>query len=76
MPVCTVQLFATIKSRLMKEKGRLRSISAQSGVPYPTLTKITSGAVTDPRISTIQALYDYFEEHAEPSVQTSSVSTH
>lgn len=54
-------LLATIRERLVREKGNLRNIAEKSGVPYPTLTKITSGAVEDPRISTIQSLYDYFE---------------
>ena len=47
-------------ARLNKEKGNLRTVASQSGVPYPTLTKLTSGVVSDPRVSTVQALHDYF----------------
>jgi hypothetical protein len=51
---------ASTLARLNKEKGNLHTVAERSGVPYPTLTKITSGAVSDPRVSTVQALHDYF----------------
>ncbi|WP_213766765.1 hypothetical protein [Caballeronia sp. dw_19] len=51
---------ASTLARLGLEKGNLRTVAKQSGVPYPTLTKLTSGAVGDPRVSTVQALHDYF----------------
>ncbi|ASL45108.1 hypothetical protein bAD24_I16665 [Burkholderia sp. AD24] len=64
------QWFSVVRRRLLREKGNLRNVAAQSGVPYPTLTKITSGAVSDPRVSTVQALHDYFacrpEQAASP----------
>lgn len=54
---------------LEREKGGLREIAKATGVPYSTLSKISSGAVTDPRVSTVQVLYDYFVDRAlaEPS---------
>jgi hypothetical protein len=46
--------------RLDAVRGTWPQISEQSGVPYQTLTKIACRIVTDPRISTVQTLYDYF----------------
>ncbi|MEM5449870.1 hypothetical protein [Paraburkholderia guartelaensis] len=69
-------MFAEIRDRLLREKGNLRNIAAQSGVPYPTLTKITSGAVTDPRISTVQSLYDYFEANPDAAESGTSANVH
>jgi len=51
--------------RLRNEKGRLRVIARDSGVPYSTLTKIVSGVVSDPRVSTVQTLFDYFADRSE-----------
>jgi predicted transcriptional regulator len=59
---------ATVKRHLDSEKGGLRRIAKESGVPYPTLTKISSGAVSDPRVSTVQTLFDYFAHRHEPEV--------
>ncbi|WP_081935928.1 helix-turn-helix domain-containing protein [Burkholderia sp. 9120] len=59
------QWLSAVRRRLLREKGNLRNVAAQSGVPYPTLTKITSGVVSDPRVSTVQALHDYFARRPE-----------
>lgn len=58
-------LLGQVLARLVRERGRLRSISAGAGVPYSTLAKLSAGTVTDPRFSTVQALYDYFESHPD-----------
>ena len=42
----------------------LREIAEATGVPYRTLAKIRYGATQDPRVSTIEALRNYFREHA------------
>ncbi|NIF88077.1 Cro/Cl family transcriptional regulator [Burkholderia sp. Cy-637] len=52
---------------LRASKGRWRQISADTGVPYDTLTKIALSRVSDPRVSNVQALHDYFVA-AEPSM--------
>ncbi|ODP33091.1 hypothetical protein A9762_20830 [Pandoraea sp. ISTKB] len=56
---------------LDKNKGYLPDVARGSGVPYQTVTKIACRLVRDPRISTIQALHDYFASrpgaHALPS---------
>ncbi|MGC2970379.1 hypothetical protein [Paraburkholderia aspalathi] len=36
-------------------------------MPYQTLTKIACRIVSDPRVSTVQTLFDYFASHAEQS---------
>ncbi|WGS50836.1 hypothetical protein LFL96_04840 [Paraburkholderia sp. D15] len=61
------QWLSAVRRRLLCEKGNLRKVAAQSGVPYPTLIKITSGVVSDPRVSTVQALHDYFARRPERS---------
>lgn len=52
-------------------KGDWPKIAEASGVPYQTITKIAGGFVRDPRVSTVQALHDYFahcaNEHSMPS---------
>ncbi|ATF84461.1 hypothetical protein CO712_04930 [Burkholderia gladioli pv. gladioli] len=49
---------------LERERGSLREIAKATGVPYSTLSKISSRAVTNPRVSTVQVLYDYFVDRA------------
>ena len=46
--------------QLHKNKGKWRRIAQDAGVPYDTLTKIALSRVTDPRVSNVQALHDYF----------------
>ena len=41
---------------------QLETISADTGVPYGTLMKIKAGQTENPRIKTIQPLYDYFQK--------------
>ena len=68
---------ASTLARLDKEKGNLRTVAQRSGVPYPTLTKITSRAVSDPRVSTVQALHDYFACLPEqPATADSALTSH
>jgi predicted transcriptional regulator len=75
MPRQHEQWLDTVRRRLLDEKGNLRHVATQSGVPYPTLTKITSGAVTDPRVSTVQTLFDYFAARPEQSTATDGIDT-
>lgn len=37
-----------------------RTVAAESGVPFSTLTKIAQGSVTEPSVHTVQKLADYF----------------
>ncbi|UXU87006.1 hypothetical protein [Burkholderia sp. S-53] len=55
--------------QLHKNKGKWRRIARDAGVPYDTLTKIALSRVTDPRVSNVQALHDYFVG-AEASLQS------
>lgn len=66
------QFFASTLARLDREKGNLRQIATATGVPYSTLAKISSRAVTDPRVSTVQALYDYFDSHPARTTESAS----
>lgn len=68
----TATLLERVQARLGREKGNLRSIALEAGVPYSTLAKLSSGCVTDPRFSTVQRLHDYFEQHAEPPGPTAT----
>lgn len=49
-----------VKEQLEQRRGDWPLISKTTGVPYFTITNIVQGKVEDPRISTIQKLYDYF----------------
>lgn len=37
----------------------VRELSAVSGIPYHTLTKLKRGETTNPRVSTVEALLPY-----------------
>lgn len=65
MPVITHQndLLGFIKDELARRRGEWREISTTAKVPYFTLSKISNGATKDPRISSVQALANYFHEH-------------
>lgn len=56
-------LLSFVKGELARRRGEWREISSSAKVPYFTLSKISSGATKDPRISSIQALTNYFVEH-------------
>jgi predicted transcriptional regulator len=50
-----------VQEILSNNVGEWPRFAAESGVPYSTIAKI-GGKVTDnPRINTVQALYDYFK---------------
>ncbi|RDK01451.1 hypothetical protein DLM46_16615 [Paraburkholderia lacunae] len=55
-----VSWLATVVRSLQEAKGKWRAISSATGIPYDTLTKVALGRVGDPRVSTVQALHDYF----------------
>ena len=42
------------------ELWQMRALAAASAVPYGTLYKIRAGAVTDPRLSTVNAIAPHF----------------
>ena len=60
----TKPLFDRVKQHLEFNKGRLPWVAQDSGISFATIRKIASGEVSDPRISTVQRLYDYFEHRA------------
>ncbi|MDD5405047.1 MAG: hypothetical protein PHZ14_11000 [Sulfuricella sp.] len=41
---------------------QLETLAAETGVPYGTLMKIKAGQTANPRIKTIQPLYDHFRK--------------
>lgn len=45
--------------------GDLPKLAADTCVPESTIKKIRSGEVKDPRISTVQALHNYFSSRPE-----------
>lgn len=53
-------MLGTVLRRLNQAKGDWPKVAEESGVPYQTITKIGGRIVTDPRISTVQTLFDYF----------------
>lgn len=71
----TETILAGVCRDLARTRGRWTEVAKDSGVPYHTLVKIAQGAVTDPRIGTIQLLVDYFGRPntaaAEPAQEAS-----
>ncbi|QJP72399.1 hypothetical protein [Burkholderia glumae] len=66
-------MLATVLRNLDAAKGAWPEISRQCGIPYQTLTKIALRIHRDPRVSTVQILYDHFSDHpvsraAQPAV--------
>lgn len=43
------------------EKDRLEEVAKGADVPYHTLLKIAKGETEDPKVSTVQKLYDYLK---------------
>ncbi|MFL9899040.1 hypothetical protein PQR71_12900 [Paraburkholderia fungorum] len=60
----------TVLRRLNEEKGDWPRVADESAVPYQTITKIAGGFVRNPRILTVQALFDYFEGGSEQTAST------
>lgn len=50
-----------VKRRLEESRGEWPQISKDTGVPYFTVTNIAQGKVEDPRISTMQKLYNHLK---------------
>ncbi|OGT44692.1 MAG: hypothetical protein A3E82_05195 [Gammaproteobacteria bacterium RIFCSPHIGHO2_12_FULL_38_11] len=53
-------LITNLQNFIIKEKIHEAALARQTGIPQPTLHKILSGNTTDPRISTLQTLANYF----------------
>ena len=53
-------LLSFVLRNLESNKGRLREIAAESGVPYSTISKINQGITPNPGVNTVQALADFF----------------
>ena len=49
-----------VLDELYRTKDSREKIAAGSGVSFSTINKIASRETMDPRISSVQALYDYF----------------
>ena len=70
-------MLSTVLRRLDQAKGAWPEIARASGVPYQTLTKIACRIVSDPRVSTVQTLFDYFAANAEqPAAADCAHTTH
>jgi hypothetical protein len=51
-----------VVNNLKEQRGKLRLIADETGVPYPTLLKIGTGAIKNPGIDHIQVLLLYFRK--------------
>ncbi|WP_255580938.1 hypothetical protein [Caballeronia sp. dw_276] len=70
-------MLSTVLRRLDQVKGDWPRIAEESAVPYQTITKIGGRFVTNPRVDTVQALFDYFSGLPEQSATAdSSHATH
>lgn len=59
------KMLDAVLRKLDETRGTWPEISDRSGVPYQTLTKIACRIVIDPRVSTVQTLFDYFASRPE-----------
>lgn len=68
MTVAAANWLGDVRANLNSRKGHWREIARASGVPYHTVVKVASGKVSDPHVSTIQALHNHFahgsDEHS------------
>lgn len=55
----TDNMLAAVRQRLNSKHGEWPRISRATEVPYSTLAKIAQGVVVNPRIGTVQALYNH-----------------
>lgn len=55
-------MLAYVKERLPapSEKAELEKVAAGAGVPFHTLLKIAKGETEDPRVSTVENLFNYY----------------
>lgn len=55
-------MLAYVKERLPapSEKAALEKVAEGSGVPFHTLLKIAKGETEDPRVSTVESLFNYY----------------
>lgn len=72
----TETILAGVCRDLARTRGRWTEVAKDSGVPYHTLVKIAQGAVTDPRIGTIQLLVDYFARSNAPAAEAAGEHAH
>ncbi|MFM0647255.1 hypothetical protein PQR14_23270 [Paraburkholderia bryophila] len=68
-------MLTTVLRRLNQEKGDWPRVADESEVPYQTITKIAGGFVRNPRICTVQALFDYFECRPEQAAAIDSTGS-
>lgn len=55
-----INLYEFVMARLDEKSIPQRRVSADSGVPFSTVSKIAQRSVTEPSVHTVQRLYDYF----------------
>jgi hypothetical protein len=68
-------MLRTVLRRLDQVKGDWPRIAEESDVPYQTITKIGGRFVTNPRVDTVQALFDYFAGLPEQPATADSAHT-
>lgn len=49
-------------ARLRESRGRWPNIAAEAGISLRTLEKIARQEVKDPRVGSVQTLYDYLSQ--------------
>lgn len=66
-------MLAAVVRQLRQTKGDWPAVSSGSEVPYSTVVHIAQGRIGDPRVSTVQALFDYFVRRGlQPAVAISA----
>jgi hypothetical protein len=62
----TTNVLALVVAGLAARKGQWRDIAEGTGVPYDTVTKIAQGKTENPKIQSLQPLYDWIVAHPLP----------
>lgn len=63
-------MLSIVLRHLDTAKGAWPVIARECGIPYQTLTKIALRIHRDPRVSTVQRLFDYFAERDSETCST------
>lgn len=63
MTTKTTGLLELVQSELRSRRGTWPQIATDTGIPYFTLSKIASGAISDPGIRKIEILAAYFRNN-------------
>lgn len=57
----TPKIYDYVLAQLKAKRIPQRTVAAESGVPFSTVSKVAQASVKEPSVHTIQKLFDYFK---------------